>query len=110
MNDPAITLRPVDEIDARIAPRDWAFARDNAARVAAHWRDRLARKPAMFDGRVLLMSSANQVGVLRGLVSAYSQNEVKGTIQRCSGLSQARQWGLFTFRMLVIGAPPSGWR
>ena len=61
MNDPAITLRPVDEIDARIAPRDWAFARDNAARVAAHWRDRLARKPAMFDGRVLLMSSANHV-------------------------------------------------
>ena len=26
--------------------------------------------------------------------------------QRFSGLSQRRQCGLFTFRMLVIGAPP----
>src|SRR3984893_5253847 len=51
-------------------------------------------------------SSANQVGVLRGLVSAYSQKDVKGTTQRCSGLSQARQCGLLTLRMLVIGAPP----
>ena len=32
MNDPAIALRPVDDLDAHVIPRDWAFARDNAAR------------------------------------------------------------------------------
>src|ERR1700730_18018977 len=50
--------------------------------------------------------SEDQVGVLRGLVSAYSQNDVNGTTHRFSGFSQARQCGLFTLRMLVIGAPP----
>ena len=61
MNDPAIALRPVDDLDARVIPRDWAFARDNAARVEAHWRSRLASKPALFDGRVMLMSRADYV-------------------------------------------------
>jgi hypothetical protein len=37
---------------------------------------------------------------------AYSQNDVNGTPQRFSGFSQARQCGLLTLRMLVIGAPP----
>src|SRR5579862_2888369 len=50
--------------------------------------------------------SANQVGVLRGLVSAYSQKDVKGTKQRLAGFNQARQCELLTLRMLVIGAPP----
>ncbi len=61
MNDPAIALRPVDDLDAHVIPRDWAFARDNAARVEAHWRSRLASKPALFDGRVMLMSRADYV-------------------------------------------------
>jgi len=42
-----------------------------------------------------------------GLVSAYSQNDVKGTRQRFAGLSQPRQCGLFTLRMFVIGPPPN---
>src|SRR5580704_18443819 len=50
--------------------------------------------------------SANHVGVFRGLVSAYSQNDVKGATHRFSGFSQARQCGLFTLRILVMGAPP----
>jgi len=53
-----------------------------------------------------LSSSANHVGVLRGLVSAHSQKDVNGTTQRLSGSSQARQCALFTLRMFVIGAPP----
>jgi hypothetical protein len=56
------------------------------------------------SGRV--WSMANQVGVFLGLVLAYSQNDVQGTTQRCWGLSQARQCGLPTLRILVIGAPP----
>src|SRR4051812_42523455 len=53
-----------------------------------------------------LSSSANQVGVLRGLVSAYSQKDVNGTMHRDDGPSQRRQCGLFVFRMLVTCAPP----
>jgi hypothetical protein len=44
---------------------------------------------------------------LRGLVSAYSQNELNGTTQRCSTFSHARQCGLAVLRMLVMGAPPN---
>jgi hypothetical protein len=50
---------------------------------------------------------ANHFGVLRGFVSAYSQNEVAGTMQRFCVPSQPRQCGLPTLRILVIGAPPA---
>src|ERR1700733_473740 len=52
-------------------------------------------------------SKANHVGVLRGLVSAYSQKELNGTTQRCSTFSQDRQCGLAVLRKLVIGASPN---
>ena len=45
---------------------------------------------------------------VRLLVSAYSQNEVAGTMQRFCLPSQPRQCGLPTLRMsVVIGAPPN---
>src|SRR5579863_2344131 len=46
---------------------------------------------------------ANHFGVLRGFVSAYSQNEVAGTMQRLACPSHRRQCGLATFRMFVTG-------
>ena len=51
--------------------------------------------------------SANHVGVLRGVVGAYSQNDVAGTRQRFPAKSQLRQCGLATLRMLVTGWPPN---
>jgi len=57
------------------------------------------------SGRFLL--NANHVGVFFGLVSAYSQNDVHGTTQRFSGLSQRRQCGDLVLRIFVIGAPPN---
>jgi hypothetical protein len=50
---------------------------------------------------------ANQMGVSRGFVSAYSQNDVAGTRQRFPLPSHPRQCGLLTLRMLVTGAPPT---
>ena len=44
----------VAAIDMLVESHDWAFARDDAARIDAHWASALAEKPAMFDGRVLL--------------------------------------------------------
>jgi hypothetical protein len=42
----------------------------------------------------------------RGFVSAYSQNEVAGTMQRLPTPSHSRQCGLAMLRMLVTGWPP----
>ena len=39
----------------RFRPGPWDFAREEAARIDAHWRERLAEKPKLFDGRVLLL-------------------------------------------------------
>jgi hypothetical protein len=44
--------------------------------------------------------SANQIGVLRGLVSAYSQKEVAGTTQRLRGIAS----GKFALANVEIGA------
>ncbi|HMN74276.1 MAG TPA: NUDIX hydrolase [Rhodoblastus sp.] len=44
----------VARIDARVSPFDWDFARERASDIAAHWTEAVAKKPAMFDGRVLL--------------------------------------------------------
>jgi len=51
--------------------------------------------------------SANQTGVLRGLVSLYSLKLVSHTRQRYCGLSQARQNGDPTLRTLVTGRVPT---
>ena len=52
-------------------------------------------------------SSANQVGVFLGFVSAYWLKDVTVTKQREAGPSQRRQCGLIVLRMLVMGAPPN---
>jgi hypothetical protein len=54
----------------------------------------------------LSSASANQMGVLRGLVSAYSQNDVAETMQRYLLPNHPRQCGLATLRMFVTGCPP----
>jgi hypothetical protein len=44
-------------VTARFVDHDWAFPRENAAAIAAHWQARIARSPGMFDGTVLLCSA-----------------------------------------------------
>lgn len=45
---------PLARIEARLVAYDWAWARDNAERVAENWERRRAARPALFDGPVLL--------------------------------------------------------
>jgi hypothetical protein len=45
----------VAELDLRLERYDWPFARERADDIRAHWAARQAEKPALFDGRVLLM-------------------------------------------------------
>ncbi len=59
MKAPSIRIFDVDAIEARVEVHDWPFARDNAERITTNWRKLVAEKPAMFDGRVMLMSRAD---------------------------------------------------
>lgn len=45
-------------VDARVEPYDWAFVREDAPGIAAHWARISAGKPAMFNGRVMLQHRA----------------------------------------------------
>lgn len=57
----------VARIDYRVTPFDWAFPRDEAARIDAHWAKQGRLKPAMYDGRVLLAHEITLDGdALRG--------------------------------------------
>jgi 8-oxo-dGTP pyrophosphatase MutT (NUDIX family) len=47
-------ITPLADVTARFVEHDWAFPRAHEAAIAAHWQDRIARSPGMFDGTVLL--------------------------------------------------------
>ena len=49
-------LTPVARLDARLIAHDWAWARDNTARIAANWERRRAATPAIFNGRILMIA------------------------------------------------------
>ena len=46
----------VSELDFRLERAPWAFAQVHADEIAAHWRRAVRAKPALFNGRVLLLS------------------------------------------------------
>ena len=57
----------LDDIDLHVEPHEWAYARGADDLIRAHWKARLDRTPALFDGRVLLMHRHGvENGVLRG--------------------------------------------
>jgi 8-oxo-dGTP pyrophosphatase MutT (NUDIX family) len=49
-----LSIVELDRVEAVFAPRDWAFARERAAEIGAHWAGLAAANPALFNGRVLL--------------------------------------------------------
>ena len=52
----------VARVDARLVPFRWAWAEENAAAIAAHWERRRAERPALFNGRVLMVCGQEQAG------------------------------------------------
>ncbi len=48
-------LLQVGELDFTFEPSRWAFAERRAASIAAHWARVIKAKPALFNGRVLLL-------------------------------------------------------
>ena len=55
MSIPAATIVRVDGLDCAFEPRDWDFAREQAAAIDAHWAQACVAKPGLFNGRILLM-------------------------------------------------------
>jgi len=51
----AARILSVDALDFGFAPRPWRFAEAEAERIADHWRARLAERPRLYNGRVLLL-------------------------------------------------------
>jgi hypothetical protein len=45
---------PVTGLDLRMGTGGWAFAADHAARIAAHWAERVARNARLWNGEVLI--------------------------------------------------------
>ena len=90
----------VDALDCAYTPRDWAFARERAADIDAHWRSVTAGNPAVFNGRVLLLHE----GEVRGRVfhGAYLETDYKSflawrdfgapdkTVRNCFGMAALR--------------------
>ncbi len=52
-------ITELTEVDCRYEPRTWAFAVERRAEIDAHWAKLVARRPAMFNGRVLVMHRRN---------------------------------------------------
>ncbi|MCI4680344.1 NUDIX hydrolase [Rhodoblastus acidophilus] len=56
----------VARLETFFRPAPWAFAESEVARINAHWMRARAEKPAMFDGRVLLMRDPEIVATPEG--------------------------------------------
>lgn len=52
----------VARVDARVEPFHWAWAEANGEAIEANWRRRVAETPAIFNGRVLLVSDTRHEG------------------------------------------------
>lgn len=48
----------VGHIEAWLAPFDWPWAEENREAISAHWAKRKADKPAIFNGRVLMIAES----------------------------------------------------
>ena len=62
-----ISVVPLDDVAFAFAPRDWPFAQERRAEIAAHFAAKQAQTPALWNGRVLLVNEWSVTShVLRG--------------------------------------------
>jgi 8-oxo-dGTP pyrophosphatase MutT (NUDIX family) len=58
----SLVFHRVEAVDCRFDDRPWEWAQAEAARIDAYWAGLLAKKPALYDGPVLLMHSGRVDG------------------------------------------------
>ncbi len=61
------TIEVFDGIDFRLAEEVWPFAEEHRDKIAAHWAEKLAEKPALWDGKVL---GASHPHIENGILTA----------------------------------------
>lgn len=59
---PRDTIVPVRSAAVRLDPGQHPFERENGAAIDANWQQETARNPALFDGKVVLLSSLTYAG------------------------------------------------
>ena len=52
----------VRRLDTRLGAGRWHWAERNRHAIAAHWAERVAEKPRMFNGRILVIADGRIVG------------------------------------------------
>jgi 8-oxo-dGTP pyrophosphatase MutT (NUDIX family) len=55
MSEPELEIVELDGIDCRLEQQPWPFADENREAIEAHWRSVVLRKPATFNGNILLL-------------------------------------------------------
>jgi len=50
-----LQILEIAAVDFSFDPAPWAFAEEEAPRIAVHWADLRRRKPALYNGRVLML-------------------------------------------------------
>ena len=63
----AVSVVRIDRLELTVAPKPWAFAAERRTEIDAHFAKLQREKPALWNGRVLLLHEYNLAdGVLRG--------------------------------------------
>jgi hypothetical protein len=63
----AFSVFPIERLDVGFVPRPWRFADERRGEINAHFAEMQRRKPALWNGRVLLLGDfAIHGGVFRG--------------------------------------------
>jgi len=68
-----ISIHRVATLDLTLVPWTWPFAAENSADVAANFAAQQAKKPSLFNGRVLLMREPQVIG--QRLTATYFESD-----------------------------------
>jgi 8-oxo-dGTP pyrophosphatase MutT (NUDIX family) len=93
-------IHQVRSLDTRFEPQPWPFAEANRERIAAHWAGVVAVKPALFNGRVLLLHRWSiEAGVFSG---GYLMTDYASFLAwRDFGHPDAGKWNGFAMAALI---------
>ena len=94
-----VTIHRVREVACLYEPMPWVFAQENRARIEAHWQALLAGKPALFNGKVLILHRWAIEG--ERFTGAYLMTDYKDFLAwRDFGFPDRQKWNCFAMAAL----------